>query len=170
MGEYQADASGNYNLSSEAENTVEKDMFVWTSAVSSQCAHLEESTNEETQQCRRVVTPLEPSFCKPGQFILPCWDSSSENSIYLSPYLTGMSKNNMTCLWNISVFLGRRHSLDADLKSAWAFPETKGRHCFAWFWDMVLQFTETVGPFWVILWSWSLKGSRDGRNIGRERE
>lgn len=78
MGEYQADASGNYNLSSEAENTMGKDMFVGTSAVSSQCAHFEKNTNEGTQQYRWVVTLLESSFCKPGQFILPCWDSSSE--------------------------------------------------------------------------------------------
>lgn len=36
-------------LSSEAENTMGKDMFVCTSAVSSQRAHFEKSINEKTR-------------------------------------------------------------------------------------------------------------------------
>ena len=37
MGEYQADASGNYNLSSEAENTVGKDVCLNFCCLQSMC-------------------------------------------------------------------------------------------------------------------------------------
>lgn len=83
-----------------------------------------------------------------------------ENSAYLSPYLTGMLENSITYLRNISIFLEKRHSLHADLKSAWVFArDEEERDCFVWFWGIVLQFKEIVGPFWAILWSWSFQVS-----------